>query len=68
VFGNRSVTHMWAVSKEGFEGYGDQETGSTYMIPGTQFFPLVRGFLKLLGVEGTVSLADLAIVTGLFRE
>jgi hypothetical protein len=30
----RSVTHVWAVSKEEFGGYGDQGTGSSYLIPG----------------------------------
>jgi hypothetical protein len=53
----RSVTHVWALSKEEFGGYGDQGTGSSYLIPGTEFHPLVRGFLKLLGVEQIVPLA-----------
>jgi hypothetical protein len=57
------VTHVWAVSKEEFGGYGDQGKGSSYLIPGTEFHPLVRGFLKLLGVEQIVPLADLAILT-----
>jgi hypothetical protein len=61
---NRSVTHVWAVSKEEFGGYGDQGTGRSYLIPGTEFHPLVRGFLKLLGVEQIVPMADLAILTG----
>jgi hypothetical protein len=64
VWKNRSVTHVWALSKKEFGGYGDQGTGSSYLIPGTEFHPLVRGFLKLLGVEQIVPLADLAILTG----
>jgi hypothetical protein len=58
------VTHVWTLSKEEFGGYGDQGTGSAYLIPGTEFHPLVRGFLKILGVEQIVPLADLAILTG----
>jgi hypothetical protein len=64
VWKNRSVTHVWALSKEKFGGYGDQGTGSAYLIPGTEFHPLVPGCLKLLGVEQIFPLADLAILTG----
>jgi hypothetical protein len=52
------------VIEGGIREYGDQGMGSEYLIPGTEFHPLVRGLLKLLGVELIVPLADLAILTG----
>jgi hypothetical protein len=64
VWKNRSVTHVWALSKEEFGGYRDKGAGSAYLIPRMEFHPLVRENLKLLVVEQIVPLADLAILTG----
>jgi hypothetical protein len=61
---NRCVTHIWASTKDEFGGYVDRGGTHAYIVPADELHPLVRGFLKLLGVKVIVPLVDLAVLIG----
>jgi hypothetical protein len=61
---NKFVAHSWASSMDKFSGYGDRGKEYPYVIPADELHLLIRGFLKLLGVNVIVPLVDLAIFIG----